>query len=243
MSIDNMQSKTCSKCGDIKPSHSFSKGRNNCKQCVSKTTKEYNRRPEVKAKRREYQKKYKSRPGVKARKRIADKEYRARLEVRDRQRQRRQLPEVARRIRQSQKECHQRNRLLPHRKRQLFIAKQNYKARKRSLPNALTADQWQHALNYFNGCCAVCGRQLNDMFGEFTASADHWIPLSYKGDDNPGTVATNIIPLCNGISGCNTSKNATMPRIWLEREFGKRKAKQIAARIQEYFDSIEESTI
>jgi len=76
------------------------------------------------------------------------------------------------------------------------------------------------------------------MFGEFFASADHWIPLSYKGDDNPGTVATNIIPLCHGIGGCNNSKNATMPDEWLKRKFGTRKSNQIKLQIQEYFSDV-----
>jgi len=114
----------------------------------------------------------------------------------------------------------------------------NYQSRKLSLPNTLTPDQWQNALNYFNGCCAVCGRQLNDMFGEFTSAMDHWIPLSYKGDDNPGTVAQNIIPLCHGIDGCNNRKKNIMPDIWLERQFGKRKAKKIMVRIQSYLECL-----
>lgn len=119
------------------------------------------------------------------------------------------------------------------------INNQNRRARQRSLPNTLTTEQVQHALNYFDGCCAVCGRQLNDMFGEFTAAADHWVPLSYKGDDNPGTAATNIVPLCHGVGGCNNSKGAKMPDAWLKQQFGTRKANKIMKRIEVYFDSLD----
>lgn len=104
----------------------------------------------------------------------------------------------------------------------------------------LTAKQWQHAQSYFNGCCAACGRQMNDMFGEFYVSKDHWIPVSYFSEDNPRTVAANIIPLCCGLGGCNNSKGCLQANVWLEKKFGKRKGRQIAARIQEYFDSLEE---
>jgi len=105
------------------------------------------------------------------------------------------------------------------------------------LPNTLTDAEWQNALNYFNGCCAVCGRQLNDMFGQFRAAKDHWIPLQH-GKDNPGTVVKNIVPLCHGVGGCNNRKYISMPNEWLKRKFGRRKAKQIAARVQAYFDSL-----
>ncbi len=113
-------------------------------------------------------------------------------------------------------------------------------ARKRGFPSTLTDTDWQRALDYFNGCCAVCGRQLYDIFGTLGASADHWIPLNYDGDDNPGTVATNIVPLCHGLGGCNNKKHDIMPDVWLEREYGKRKSKQISARIEAYFEWVTE---
>ncbi len=115
------------------------------------------------------------------------------------------------------------------------VRSSNRRARKLELSNTLTTKQWQHALNYFNGCCAVCEKQLNDMFGEFKSHADHYIPLTYPGEDNPGTTAQNMIPFCKT---CNQSKYNTMPEVWLEQQFGKRKAKNVMARIQEYFDSV-----
>lgn len=103
-------------------------------------------------------------------------------------------------------------------------------ARKRNLPDTFTPKQWERALDYFHGCCAVCGSQLYDLFGSVEPHADHWIPLS-----NPkctGTVVTNMLPLCNT---CNLSKLATLPNEWLGQKFGKRKAKQILEKVEAYF--------
>lgn len=98
----------------------------------------------------------------------------------------------------------------------------------------LTLEQWEYALNYFHGCCAVCGRQLKDLLGTHTAAQDHWQPLSKGGD----TTALNIVPLCHGLGGCNNKKSNKLPDEWLVAEFGKRKANKILKRIQEYFNSL-----
>ncbi len=114
------------------------------------------------------------------------------------------------------------------------------RARRRGLPDAFTATDWQRALGYFNGCCAVCGRPLRDLLGTHTAAADHWIPLSDPRSDNPGTVPTNIVPLCHGVGGCNNRKSNRDPVEFLETEFGKRRAKQILARINAYFEWVKQ---
>lgn len=103
----------------------------------------------------------------------------------------------------------------------------------RQLPSTLTPRDWENALGYFNGCCAVCGRQLNDLFGTHTAAADHWIPV--VSPDCPGTIPTNIVPLCHGEGGCNNKKSAKHPALWLTERYGTRKANIILARVQEYF--------
>lgn len=108
------------------------------------------------------------------------------------------------------------------------------KARKLTLPDALTHEQWQYALAYFNNCCAVCGRQLNGMFHR--PAADHWIPLS--NPECPGTVAENIVPLCHGQNGCNNAKHDRDPAEWLTETFGKRNAKKILAKIEFYFKHV-----
>ncbi len=120
------------------------------------------------------------------------------------------------------------------------ISTQRYRARKRNLPATFTTIEWQSALDYWNGCCAVCGRQLHDLFADRTAAQDHWIPQDYKGADNPGYVATNIVPLCHGTDGCNNSKGKTPAADWLTERYGKRKAREIMGRIEAYFEWVEE---
>jgi hypothetical protein len=117
------------------------------------------------------------------------------------------------------------------------VHRQNRRALEKSLPNNFKPSDWQYALEYFGGCCAVCGRQLRDLFGSHTAAADHWIPLS--SPTCPGTTRKNILPLCHGVSGCNNSKNDSDPGKWLRERYGKRRAREILKRIQAYFDSLE----
>jgi hypothetical protein len=116
-----------------------------------------------------------------------------------------------------------------------------HRARKLELPSSFTNEDWQQALEYFGGCCAVCGRPPD--FWRYLAQ-DHFIPLSDPRPDNPGTVAWNIIPLCHSRSGapvgdigCNLSKGNKNPEIWLISKFGKRKAKAILKRISEYLEA------
>lgn len=114
------------------------------------------------------------------------------------------------------------------------VSEQRRRARKYELPDTFTIADWHTALDYFNGCCAVCGRQLYDLFGTLAANADHWIPMS--SPKCPGTVAINIIPLCGGDNGCNQSKSDKEPNLWLVERFGKRRAREILKRIEAYFE-------
>lgn len=106
-------------------------------------------------------------------------------------------------------------------------------ARKRSLPDTLTNADWQRCLSYFNGCCAVCGKPPGLWH---TLAMDHWTALS--SPDCPGTVPTNIVPLCHGIDGCNNSKSNKPAEQWLIQKFGEKKARKILKRIHDYFDSL-----
>jgi 5-methylcytosine-specific restriction endonuclease McrA len=115
------------------------------------------------------------------------------------------------------------------------------RARKLSLPDIFTGEQWQYAVGYFNGCCAACGRQGNDLFGTHTLAADHWIPLSHP--DCLGTVAWNIIPLCHGEGGCNNSKNDKLPGVWLRENFTDRENMEIMSRTIAYFNDVRERFI
>lgn len=123
----------------------------------------------------------------------------------------------------------------PHKRR---ASKLRRRARKHSLPDTFTNDDWQHALDYFNHCCAVCGRQLNDMFGGHTAAADHWIPLDHP--DCPGTVPTNIVPLCHGVGGCNNRKSSKMPDEWLRGEYPPKQRRDILQNITTFFLSLKD---
>lgn len=105
------------------------------------------------------------------------------------------------------------------------------RAKRRLLPHDLTECEWQHALEYFGYCCAVCGKPIGLWH---TLAQDHWIAESNGG----GFTKTNIVPLCHGVGGCNNSKHASDPIEWLHRKFGKREAKQIASRILAYFASL-----
>jgi hypothetical protein len=108
------------------------------------------------------------------------------------------------------------------------------KDRVAGLPNLLTPEQWQFALDYFGHCCAVCGRPLDGLF--HTPAIDHWIPVS--NPECPGTVATNTVPLCHGIGGCNNSKGPKDPEDWLVTMLGSKGAHKILSKINLYFASV-----
>lgn len=105
-------------------------------------------------------------------------------------------------------------------------------ARRKSLPDTLTKHEWIRALEYFNGCCAACGRP-EGLWHRIVA--DHWIPLSKGG----GTVVENIVPLCHATPGgsncCNTNKKDRDALEWLISDFGNKKAKEILRRVEQYF--------
>lgn len=100
--------------------------------------------------------------------------------------------------------------------------------------NFKTSD-WVRCLEYFNYCCAACGRQLVDLFGSYTAAADHWIPLEKGGS----TSKFNIVPLCHskqkGVKACNGAKHTKLPDQWLTENFGKAEAQEIKDRVSRYF--------
>lgn len=103
-------------------------------------------------------------------------------------------------------------------------------ARKHALPDNFREVDWNTALAYFHGCCAYCGSQQSLWH---TIEMDHYVPLSNQ--TCPGTVPKNMVPACKS---CNLHKSAKDPVAWINDTFGKRKAKQIIARIGAYFDSL-----
>jgi hypothetical protein len=108
------------------------------------------------------------------------------------------------------------------------------RARERELPDDFTFADWESCLAYWGRKCAICGRSPDD---KLALAADHWIPL--KHPDCPGTVFTNMIPLCDGETGCNTHKQARDAIEWLVEKFGEEFAKQKLAEIETFFKHME----
>jgi hypothetical protein len=110
------------------------------------------------------------------------------------------------------------------------------KAAKLALPNTFSAADWECCLDYWGHRCAACRREPTDAV---ILSPDHWIALTDPRSDNPGTVPTNIVPLCNAIKGgrggCNNSKHKREAWVWLVERFGADEAAQILVRVTAYF--------
>lgn len=70
---------------------------------------------------------------------------------------------------------------------------QTRRAKVRELEADLTVEQWAFIKDYFNQCCAYCGKK-NKLH------QDHFIPVN----DGGGYTITNIIPACQK---CNSSKH------------------------------------
>ncbi len=108
--------------------------------------------------------------------------------------------------------------------------KQSREALKLNPPYSFDDGDWQRALEYFSGKCAVCGRPPGLWH---KLAMDHWIPLT--SPECPGTVPSNIVPLCHGQDGCNNSKAAKPAAEWLARNRKPEEVKRILERIQSFF--------
>lgn len=140
--------------------------------------------------------------------------------------------EAGKRAREKKKEARQIYQV-HYRRRQrhlIIVTAARREARKKLLPSDFTLADWQFALDYFGGCCAVCGRPPGLWH---TLAPDHWIALA--SPDCPGTIPRNIIPLCHGEGGCNNAKQDRDAKEWLTRKFGKKRAATVLAKIDEYF--------
>lgn len=114
---------------------------------------------------------------------------------------------------------------------------QQYRDRRRSLPVNFSTREWEIAQTYWAHRCAICDRPRGLWH---TLSQDHWIPLT--DPHCPGTIPTNILPLCYGTDGCNNSKGKKTPEFWLIEKLGKRKARLKLEEIHTYFGWIGEQT-
>lgn len=111
-----------------------------------------------------------------------------------------------------------------------LLKRQRRRARKHDLPDTFTVADWQHAIRYFHGQCAVCYRFPRSGS---TLTMDHWIPLS--SPDCPGTVPNNILPLCKQ---CNSSKSSKPPLVWLNERYEPEEAAYIVGHISRYLCSV-----
>lgn len=104
-------------------------------------------------------------------------------------------------------------------------------AREKGTAHDFTAQDWRFALDYWGDCCAVCGRPRG-LWHQI--APDHWVPLAKGG----ATVPENIIPMCNQLGGCNSSKRDSDAVEWLIRKLGKRAAKKKLAEIMTFFSIV-----
>lgn len=104
------------------------------------------------------------------------------------------------------------------------------RARTQGLPFRFSKSDRDVMMHYWHFACAVCGNQ--EGF-QWTIVADHWIPI--VSPDCPGTIPTNMVPLCHGVGGCNNSKQDKDPSLWLVERYGTRKAARIQKAIATYF--------
>lgn len=110
------------------------------------------------------------------------------------------------------------------------IATAKYRSKKQKLPSGFSKTDWHLALCYWNGLCAYCSSQQG-LWNPICM--EHFIPVDFGGS----FTKENILPACKS---CNSSKGNRNPAEWLNQKFGKRKAKQILDRVENYFRSLTE---
>jgi len=256
VALSEREYKECRTCEEIKPFAEFPKAegcadghRFHCFVCYSKAQREHSQKPEIQDKRKDYrrrddvkarQRERENRPEAKARKSEYDKSEERKAirreknktdEVRARRRKYFNQPEIRKKQNQINRDRYHEN---PEVKAEAIAKTQRRRARIKNLPESFTDQDWQRALEYFKGCCAVCGRSADE---KYSIAADHWIPLN--SDACSGTIPTNIVPLCHsrkgGQSSCNRSKGYRDANKWLFEQYGETKASEILERIEAYF--------
>lgn len=121
-----------------------------------------------------------------------------------------------------------------------ILAHARRRARTKGLPDNLTKQSISFAYQYWHFACAICGKE-NGLW--YTIALDHWIPIASKKTPCPGSVPTNILPLCHTTKNtqrdispsCNQTKHAKDPILWLTTKLGPRRAKAKLREIETYF--------
>jgi 5-methylcytosine-specific restriction endonuclease McrA len=235
--------KTCTMCDKVYPAtteYFYAAGNrgvsSRCKVCAAKVKHEYEveNREKVNARRREVYKQ-KQESGADEKRRAYIEANKPRMAIKRRKRYEANREKEKEQSRQfylvNRAELTERNQQYAKARPDIFrIKTAKRKARKLQLPDTFTPEQWVQCLEYFNYTCAVCDRQLRDLFGHIKPHADHWIAVS--NPNCPGTTPDNMVCLC---SECNLSKGAKLPDVWLKSKYPTRKANIILARVNAYF--------
>lgn len=138
-------------------------------------------------------------------------------------------------VRQSQRDFYQ-NHIEEERKRSIE-KRHRQRAHEKELQSDWRTEYASFAFQYWHYACAICETE-NGMW--HVIALDHWIPIA--SDRCPGTISTNIVPLCHAIKDapprtpcCNQSKGAKDPMLWLTEKLGSRKAKAKLKEIEAFF--------
>lgn len=218
--------------------------------------------PEYRAYRREYMRQRRQDPSFREQARIRALEYSRRPEVIAKNKERYNDPSVKKVIRSRQREYQRRDYVKEKNKKYaerdtrksyiqryrktekghslLAIGRVKRRTREAEIPFCFSKDDWNKCLRWWDYRCCICGKTVGLWH---TIAIEHWIPVSDKRPDNPGTVPWNIVPMCHarpgmpaGKSCCNNSKSSHDPETWLAKRVGKRKAKRVLKRVYEYFE-------
>lgn len=122
-----------------------------------------------------------------------------------------------------------------------IVCIENRRAEKLGLPCDLTMKEAKFMLAYFNNSCAICRRKFGGSLNLRVMALDHWIPIS--SFNCVGTTATNIIPLCHGVDGCNNKKSNKEPSEWVVKFLGKDKGMEKLQEIETYFEVVRANMI
>lgn len=98
----------------------------------------------------------------------------------------------------------------------MILREQRRRSMKLSLPAIFTVKEWADTKEYFNNCCAYCGK-------EKSLTQDHFYPLSKGGE----YARINIVPACRN---CNSSKGVKLFSEWYPTStlYSKKREKMIA---------------
>jgi predicted CXXCH cytochrome family protein len=232
--------KTCRECGETKPVEAFSTcggkkhphlRRGDCKTCHAKH--EATKRRLYPEKYRAFEQKRMEQHGEK--RRAASRAYNARTyPLRREQECAKRRPKDRAKYAADPEKYREKNRRYQKTHIEIWILSQaKRRARKKGLPDTFTHAERQFMYQYFGYACAACGKQEGLLW---RLAEDHWIPIS--SPVCPGTIATNMVLLCDRGGGCNTSKRNRNPQEWVIDRFGTRKARAILRKIKAYFAAV-----